>query len=487
MLLALCVGPGWAQPQPQQWTTNNLSVISQVSGSQVRVTPRLPPGPLADVLAQPRMQHPRGEGGLLLDQLLKGPHMSKGPSDLEFTQKRELPWRAGAKAIAKSLPLLSTALAIQELLEDLRCTEGFGGAAACDMGAPETERTVTEYSVSGWNTWRFTRLEACNAVGPQIASQHGGSFLSCEVGGESGAQVRVGFTAYCAGHPNPGPQNCSGWSTWRNVQTRATTDEFCPDLDGVPGSPLPVLPPEAPCPTPQASWPSVPDQVVENRVDSFGDRGKAPLIWPELLSRGIEVEHDAPTYDGPETSPGEREIETHPDGVTVRDTDYEIEYTPDGFRWREVVTTREYPDVESIPPRGDPSESPPTGSIIRPGGQGEVITCGLPGRPPCKIDETGTPEPDQINEQDDVEEAARPILDAIADIGDYVFPDIAWTFALPTGCGPIPVPGFGDWFGEGIDICPFQPTFHAIMSVVWILGGLFGSIGLFWRDQLAGT
>jgi hypothetical protein len=64
------------------------------------------------------------------------------------------------------------------------------------------------------------------------------------------------------------------------------------------------------------------------------------------------------------------------------------------------------------------------------------------------------------------------------------FPVINWNFALPTYCSVISVPAFSPAL-DSIDICQFQPTFHSIMSVVWVIGGLFGSIGLFWRNVMA--
>jgi hypothetical protein len=115
----------------------------------------------------------------------------------------------------------------------------------------------------------------------------------------------------------------------------------------------------------------------------------------------------------------------------------------------------------------------------------EFYTCGLPGKPPCKIDESGTPE-----DMTDVEAIAAPgtsgVKDFISGIPGTIFPNIAWSFALPSNCGPLTIGAFSQWM-EPIDICEFQPMFHDIMTMVWAIGGLFGAIGIFWRDQMAGT
>ena len=57
---------------------------------------------------------------------------------------------------------------------------------------------------------------------------------------------------------------------------------------------------------------------------------------------------------------------------------------------------------------------------------------------------------------------------------------------MPTACGVIPVPAFAPFLSE-VDICQFQPVFHDLMSVVWVLGGLFGAISMFWRKTFAGV
>lgn len=64
------------------------------------------------------------------------------------------------------------------------------------------------------------------------------------------------------------------------------------------------------------------------------------------------------------------------------------------------------------------------------------------------------------------------------------FPDINWAFELPTACGVIPTPAF-EPFMASIDVCQWQPMFHELMTVVWMLGGLFGAISLFMRNSLA--
>jgi len=141
----------------------------------------------------------------------------------------------------------------------------------------------------------------------------------------------------------------------------------------------------------------------------------------------------------------------------------------------------------------DPAGLPQTpGTSAQPGvAEDELITCGLPGKPKCLIDEQDTPTPTTANPapapqpQTEVDAATKATRDIIADVPGKLgpFPTISWAFQLPSACGPILTPAFDPYLTQ-IDVCQFQGTFHDIMSVVWILGGLFGAIGLFWRDQL---
>lgn len=134
------------------------------------------------------------------------------------------------------------------------------------------------------------------------------------------------------------------------------------------------------------------------------------------------------------------------------------------------------PTTEPVP---DPN-APPTTEV--------EPWCGIPGKPDCtvRVNEIGTPEAPQ---RDVAQEAIDSVAAEKAIADDPVgmlppFPELNWAFQMPTACGTIPVAGFGEVI-EGIDICQFQDTFHDLMSMVWIIGGLFGAISMFMRNVLA--
>lgn len=116
----------------------------------------------------------------------------------------------------------------------------------------------------------------------------------------------------------------------------------------------------------------------------------------------------------------------------------------------------------------------------------DIEVCGLPGTPACKIDETGTPEAKQDTSEADAKKAYKPLEDFVANPTSALptFPTINWAFTLPSGCAPIALPAFEPWLQE-IDVCAFQPMFHDLMSFVWVMGGIFGAIGTFWRNTFS--
>lgn len=155
--------------------------------------------------------------------------------------------------------------------------------------------------------------------------------------------------------------------------------------------------------------------------------------------------------------------------------------------WRVDLQPKEVTSTNPVP------VPDPAGTTASPGAaQDELITCGLPGKPKCVIDELDTPTPTTANPapapqpQTEVDAATKATRDIIADVPGKLgpFPTISWTFQLPSVCSAIPTPAFAPFLTQ-LDICQFQPIFHDIMGVVWVLGGLFGAISMFWRDQLS--
>lgn len=135
----------------------------------------------------------------------------------------------------------------------------------------------------------------------------------------------------------------------------------------------------------------------------------------------------------------------------------------------------------------------PAGAAVGRGGTGDrgepgedaTAVCGAPPLPACavKVDETGVPAEgtaagrfgDANTNVDGTQSDAEGFLEGIADI---TLPSWSWTFSFPTGCTPLVLPAFDDF---EIDVCQFQPMIHDLMSVLWVIAGIWGLINLFMR------
>ena len=119
----------------------------------------------------------------------------------------------------------------------------------------------------------------------------------------------------------------------------------------------------------------------------------------------------------------------------------------------------------------------------------QTITCGLPNTPPCRIDERTTAQSTaSINQEGGVlansfRRLFQPITNILNNPEQHLptLPDVNWTFRLPSDCQPIQITAFGQGL-KPIDVCKFKPMFHSLMSVVWVMAGIFAAIGIFWRD-----
>lgn len=120
-----------------------------------------------------------------------------------------------------------------------------------------------------------------------------------------------------------------------------------------------------------------------------------------------------------------------------------------------------------------------------PSSDGEDLECGLPGGPPCKIDEEGTPDPPDPDEEGwrsifaPIQECAQDLEACLPEL-----PEINLTFAFPSSCGAIPTPAFAP-FISSINICQYQGMFHDLMSMIWAAVGVFGAISIVSRNPFS--
>lgn len=168
---------------------------------------------------------------------------------------------------------------------------------------------------------------------------------------------------------------------------------------------------------------------------------------------------------------------TNPDGSTVTTTTTTTATAQGNQITFETKTQTVTKDLAGNTTSTSTTTTTPTSPSNPNSPQQEIITCGLPDTPPCKIDETGTPAPPE----DDGENKFKSLIpNCLKTDWKKCFPelpDINWAFTLPSGCSPIPVP-FGRFGFTEVNICPWQGMIHDIMSMLWAAAGLFGAIGI---------
>jgi len=426
---------------------------------------------------------PGGTGAVAVVDRVKGP----GPLGqiIDVDVKRTLPWAKIAKSFAKSLPLISTAVSIAEIAEAIRCREAVGGGAECDSGT--NEQTVSQYQCTG------TPLPA---GGPYTGATIGAAADACsaarlaELNASStcvwSQYLRVskyGGTPFEFGYQRRTGASCSGSFEYGNAEYGGTPVSVlaCPAVvvNGV--TLYPVKGPDGKCMT-NLYEPATEDQVAQ-KAEQWGDKAKAPMIVGELNAAGKPIEHPFPEADPvPGSVQGPRETTAHPDGsTTVRDTRYDLTPTPTGYEWTPAVTTKDYPPGAVIPPPGQI----PDGSTTSGGAPAEdIITCGLPNTPACKIDETGTPKAGTISKTE-VDEAKADALDRLGEIGQIQAPAWTWSFALPHNCSSITVGPFLSQSVE-VDLCQYQPMIHDLVALLWAAFTVWACVAMVGRAFAVG-
>jgi hypothetical protein len=123
----------------------------------------------------------------------------------------------------------------------------------------------------------------------------------------------------------------------------------------------------------------------------------------------------------------------------------------------------------------------------------DVETCGLPGTPPCKIDETGTPTgTGAYSASDTAADTARDALKGVPNtiIEGLTTANTSWGFSigLPTGCTNPPSLTIPRWHLDyTLDLCAHQTSIHKVMSFLWAFLTVVGVLGMVRRTIAAGS
>lgn len=248
-------------------------------------------------------------------------------------------------------------------------------------------------------------------------------------------------------------------------------------------------------------------QQIEDQIaqDAGWPTSAARALQKALEVPGNHLKTEPPTVTGPSSIPGTTTTTTQPTQVApgtntpvspgtpgaepATQTTTTTNTTNNTYNGNTVTTTNVTNTTTTITnnvTNTTTTTNPPTTTTTDAPPPPEIETCGLPGKPACKIDETGTPQAKQDTSEADAKKAYKPLEDFVENPTSALptFPTINWAFTLPSGCAPIALPAFEPWLQQ-IDVCAFQPMFHDLMSFVWVMGGIFGAIGTFWRNTFS--
>jgi len=494
--LAGCVGPAWAT------NTNKPMTMSQISARAVEAKYGAADAIWRDVgTSRTVTAAVSPAGSVVLSSVVKAPSPVVG-AVIDVAVVRTVPWASVSRAVAKSLPLISTALAIKEIADAIRCREAGGGGAECDAGTAETTTTGDQWRKSSGSPdytngpWRTSGAAACADWQAVLAAQPSGNM--CGVAnssvtvlsapsspGNGSCVLRIVVTSVVSsGSPNY-IQSCNTsagtYDASKPVEGGTGTSTKCPDVvvNGV--TLTPVKGPDGKCAT--NVYAPASEDAVAAKGEAYGDKTKAPQIVGDLNAAGKPIDHPFPTVDPvPDSVVGPRETTSNPDGsTTIKDTSWDLSPTPTGYEWVPRTTTKDYPPGATIPPPGAVTDgTTTTGGAPK----DEIITCGLPNTPPCKIDETGTPTTATIPKAE-VDAAKDSGLSKITDLGSIQAPAWSWTFSLPTGCTAVTV---GPFLSQSVvvDLCQYQSLIHDLAALIWVAFTLWACVGMAGRAFSAG-
>lgn len=227
---------------------------------------------------------------------------------------------------------------------------------------------------------------------------------------------------------------------------------------------------------------------LENAIASqsgWPTTSKLPAALDQAASiTGEKVKPDTQVVTGPATSTG---TTTTTNNTTNNTTNTQTTTHNHTYAGDTVTTSTTVTNITIDNSTGNTINNTTTTSTPAPADQ-PTETCGLPGKPACKIDESGTLSDPKLDASKKATDTLKPLDDWVKSPSTNLptRPGISWSFQLPSGCTSISLAAFAP-FLSSINVCQFQPMVHELMSIVWVIGTLFGGIGLFWRTALSGV
>lgn len=422
-------------------------------------------------------------GSIVADVRLNG---SIRGATVPFTVTQTFPAAAAARAVSRALGIAGAGLAIAALVNETRCRNTGTPILPifeCDLGEPGSGGMTPIVGCFGMQTYSQGFQPQCWSSAQAVLSAwiaHQNSSNGCATGTQ-------GVLVYCA---QPGSCTNGGSTSWNCTFTKTrsydghTTNESATVVQGVPPAP-PACPSGlarstlggvAFCPTGTYS-PSTESNVADRVGANPGFQGNPapPVIGAGQV--GSQPQGGTTTIGAPGTVnlPSTTRTGQGTGGGTWSETAVPVATTTcqgDTCTWTiTTTTTRTNRDAQgNVISTEVSTETDGTGT------QGDVITCGLPNTPPCKIDERGTPDAGTASS---VLASATQQLDQAADLrqtqienqgGSARQTTLPWSWAFPSVVGTCTNPSTtikGRTFAP--DLCGSQYTAWFRELLAWAL------------------
>lgn len=374
---------------------------------------------------------------------------------------RDLNDQAAARMMARALPAAAAGVFLYEVATQIRCRgllPQLDAFLECDGGvAPQT--TTVNDGISG------------NYPNGGVCLTYGESKAACDAWASGAIGVPGSYCERGTGG------NSNIWALIRgdngNVHTTWGTGPCSLEVTGCPNGG--TVGPDGLCPG--GIWTPASEQAVGQKIEQhpgFQTTAQLEQLAREAVGLGIDPATEASpeqvtgpsTVTGPTTTITETPTGGSPTTTTVQQV-HNVTYEGNTYNYTTTTTTVNNQGETVV------TEAP------------EVETCGLPGKPKCLIDETGTPTAPPPDEYPDGGGETLDPLRSIIQNPDVADTSWSWSFSLPSSCGLILTPAFAP-FLESIDLCEWQPLIHDLVGLLWIGATIFGSIFLVGRTLGAG-
>lgn len=372
-----------------------------------------------------------------------------GKKDVPMELTRRIPWSKIAGVAARALPFLSTAIAIKEIWDDVRAFPD----GTVDEG--NNQEQIPEY----WANYPSSPPE-------RISSDTRAGFCSAYAARWSQAATGVTYTVFSM---NDSTNSCTLQKTTRNTSGAVVSVTYqtvgysvssqlgcptasggsrpTPDADGkcVGGLRRPITPQELE--ERIRDWPSA--QETKDKAKEIVEEGmnEGGVDWAPMTTGDGSLSGPAASSD-----PTEPTTTTTPEGTTTtwNTTNYNITYNNNYYSWNSTTTTSDGTTTTTTPTK-------------------EVETCGLPGKPACKMDEEGTPDGAAAEgNRGDVDQAGRDLNAAVTGLGA---PTLSWQFVIPIPDGTCSSLMWSDNKGHTVGVNPCEESLvHTMRAILaWFL------------------